>query len=77
MPSRNLLVLGATGGTGRQVVAQALQLGHTVTVLARDPTILGLQSVSPDRLRLMTGDMTDDSSRSPPRCRGKMSSSAP
>jgi putative NADH-flavin reductase len=30
-----LLVLGATGGTGRQVVSQALEQGHQVTALAR------------------------------------------
>ncbi|MGW2218918.1 NAD(P)-dependent oxidoreductase [Nonomuraea sp. NPDC001684] len=32
-----LMVLGATGGTGRQVVEQAVAAGHDVTVLARDP----------------------------------------
>ncbi|TDO17746.1 putative NADH-flavin reductase [Mycobacterium sp. BK086] len=31
-----ILVIGATGGTGRQVVAQALQRGHDVSVLLRD-----------------------------------------
>ncbi|MEO7132711.1 MAG: NAD(P)-binding oxidoreductase [Vicinamibacterales bacterium] len=31
-----LFVLGATGGTGRQIVTQALRAGHEVTVLARD-----------------------------------------
>src|SRR4051794_11242598 len=30
-----LLVLGGTGGTGRQLVTQALAAGHDVTVLAR------------------------------------------
>lgn len=32
-----LTVFGATGGTGVQVVQQALATGHAVTVLARDP----------------------------------------
>ncbi|MFI6325591.1 NAD(P)-dependent oxidoreductase [Nonomuraea sp. NPDC050556] len=32
-----LMVFGATGGTGRQVVEQALAAGHEVTVVARDP----------------------------------------
>jgi putative NADH-flavin reductase len=32
-----LLVLGATGGTGKHVVSQALEAGHEVTVFARDP----------------------------------------
>ncbi len=31
----NLLVVGATGGTGRQLVAQALERGHRVTALVR------------------------------------------
>jgi uncharacterized protein YbjT (DUF2867 family) len=31
----NLLIVGATGGTGRQLVTQALERGHRVTGLAR------------------------------------------
>lgn len=33
-----LLILGATGGTGRELVKQAIEAGHPVTVLARDPS---------------------------------------
>lgn len=32
-----ILVLGATGGTGRQIVKQALARGHQVTALVRSP----------------------------------------
>lgn len=32
-----LTIFGATGGTGAQVVQQALAAGHAVTVLVRDP----------------------------------------
>ncbi len=32
-----LLIIGATGPTGRQIVDQALAQGHTVTALVRDP----------------------------------------
>ena len=32
-----LLLIGATGPTGRQIVDQALAQGHTVTALVRDP----------------------------------------
>ena len=34
----NLLILGATGGTGRALVEQALEQGHIVTAFARDPS---------------------------------------
>ena len=40
----NLLIFGATGGTGRQLVAQALAQGHTVTAFARTPAKLALQN---------------------------------
>ena len=33
----NFLVLGATGGTGKHFVAQALAEGHKVRALARSP----------------------------------------
>ena len=33
----NLLIIGATGGTGRALVDQALEQGHTVTALVRNP----------------------------------------
>ena len=36
-PRSKILVLGATGGTGRLVVSQALARGHEVTVLVRSP----------------------------------------
>ena len=32
-----LLILGATGPTGQQLVSQALEAGHSVAALARDP----------------------------------------
>lgn len=32
-----LTIFGATGGTGAQVMQQALAAGHTVTVMVRDP----------------------------------------
>src|SRR6266545_7775794 len=52
-----LLVLGATGGTGREVVSQALQQGHDVTVFVRSPQRL---TVTHDGLRVLTGSVTDD-----------------
>ena len=37
----NLTILGATGRVGRHVLDQALDAGHHVTVLVRDPARLG------------------------------------
>ena len=52
-----LLVLGATGGTGREVVAQALAGGHEVTAFVRDTRKL---AASDDRLGVLVGSTTDD-----------------
>src|SRR5258708_4241487 len=52
----NLLVLGATGRTGRLVVEQALAAGHTVTALVRSPEKLTIRNSS---LRVVAGSATD------------------
>jgi len=52
----NLLVLGATGGTGRLVVEQALAAGHTVTALVRSPEKLAAGQTN---LRVVAGSATD------------------
>lgn len=54
-PAR-VLIVGATGGTGRQLVAQALDLGHEVTAFVRDPSKL---DVKHPRLRVAQGDVLD------------------
>jgi putative NADH-flavin reductase len=54
-PAR-LLIIGATGGTGRQLVAQALQRGFSVTALVRDPSRLMI--VHP-QLEVVRGDVLD------------------
>lgn len=51
-----ILVVGATGGTGRHVVGQALDAGHDVTVFARDPAKTGRQH---QRLRTVVGNVHD------------------
>jgi putative NADH-flavin reductase len=51
-----LLVLGATGGTGREVVAQALQQGHDVTAFVRDPRKM---TVTDGRLGVVVGSTTE------------------
>ncbi|UOQ55635.1 NAD(P)-dependent oxidoreductase [Hymenobacter cellulosivorans] len=51
-----LLIFGATGGTGRQLVLQALEAGHSVTAFVRTPAKLAL---SHPRLRTLQGDVLD------------------
>jgi putative NADH-flavin reductase len=38
-----ILIFGATGGTGRQLVQQALERNHQVTAFVRDPVKLSIQ----------------------------------
>jgi putative NADH-flavin reductase len=52
-----VLILGATGRTGREIVAQATEQDHTVTVLVRCPERLDAVD---SRIRVLKGDMTDD-----------------
>ena len=42
----NLVVIGATGGLGSQVVAQAFAAGHIVTTIVRRPAVVTLQPQS-------------------------------
>ena len=52
-----LLVLGATGGTGREVVTQAVQQGHEVTAFVRD---LRKMTNTDGPLRVVVGSTTGD-----------------
>jgi uncharacterized protein YbjT (DUF2867 family) len=51
-----VLILGGTGGTGRELIEQALGHGHTVRVMARDPD--KVKKVHP-RLEVVKGDIAD------------------
>lgn len=53
---RRLLVLGATGLTGRHLVEGALEQGHAVTTVVRDPERL---AAAHPQLRAVTGSSTD------------------
>lgn len=50
-----IALFGATGGTGRLVLAQALAAGHSVSALARDPSKLAADPA----LRVVEGHMAD------------------
>lgn len=54
-PAR-VLVVGATGGTGHQLVAQSLERGYTVTALVRDPSRMRIEHPG---LTLVRGDVLD------------------
>jgi uncharacterized protein YbjT (DUF2867 family) len=51
-----LLVIGATGGTGRELVQQALAQGHQVTAFVRNPAKLPIKHAN---LRIAKGDVLD------------------
>jgi len=51
-----LTVFGATGGTGRHIVDQALEADHQVTAVVRDPRRM---PVSHPHLEVVTADITD------------------
>lgn len=55
-PSVRLTILGATGRIGRHALDRALEAGHEVTVLVRDPTRLGQAA---ERVRVVTGTLDD------------------
>jgi putative NADH-flavin reductase len=54
-----ILVYGATGKVGRHVVDEALQRGHTVTAVSRDPSRIERQH---DNLSAVAGDLLDPQS---------------
>lgn len=55
--SKTILLLGANGRTGRQVLRLALDAGHAVTAVVRAPD--RLTDVCHERLRVVVADPTD------------------
>ena len=53
-----LFVIGATGGTGQEIVGQAVARGHHVTAFVRS---LATATFSQERLSVLKGDATDES----------------
>ena len=52
-----LLIFGSTGGTGREVVKQALDQGHSVTAYARDPA--KIEDIQHSNLKVVRGNVLD------------------
>jgi putative NADH-flavin reductase len=52
----NIIIFGASGGTGREVVKQALEAGHMVTAFVRTPSKINMQHPN---LRVVQGDVMD------------------
>jgi putative NADH-flavin reductase len=59
MTDMRIIVFGANGRVGSRVVAEALQRGHEVTAVVRDPENHSLQG---DGLSVIAGDATDAAS---------------
>ena len=51
-----ILIIGGTGGTGRQLIRQALEEGHQVTALVRSPEKL---KITDPRLQIVKGNVLD------------------
>ncbi len=52
----NLLIIGASGGTGRALVEQAVAQGHTVTAFVRNPARFAMNH---ERLRVLQGNVLE------------------
>lgn len=55
----NILIIGSTGKTGRELVKQGLERGHFITAMARKPE--KLKMVHP-KLKIVQGDVLDPAS---------------
>lgn len=49
-----IALFGATGGTGKEIITQALEQGHEITALVRDPQKI---TINDKRLKIIKGDV--------------------
>ena len=56
---KRILIIGATGGTGRQLVTQALERGYDVTAFVRNPSRLNIEH---PQLTVIQGNVLDPDS---------------
>jgi putative NADH-flavin reductase len=52
-----LLIFGSTGGTGRELVKQSLDQGHSITAYARNPA--KIEDLQHSNLKMVSGDLLD------------------
>lgn len=52
----NILIIGSTGGTGKQLILQALDRDYNVTAFARNPSKIKIEH---DRLKVIKGNVLD------------------
>ncbi len=55
----NILIIGSTGKTGRELVKQGLERGHSITALVRTP---GKIKIAHPKLKIIQGDVLDPAS---------------
>ena len=59
MANMKLVVFGGSGGTGQEIIGQALDQGYEVTAFVRDPEKLALKD---SKLHVIAGDVLKDQS---------------
>ena len=64
-----LTIIAPTGGVGRHLLAQALDAGHDVTAVARNPAKLPPDVLAAKNARIITGDLAAPGAERPDMCR--------
>jgi len=59
---KKIIIFGASGGTGMEVVKQALEAGYRLTAVVRDPSTFSYTGLHSSSLKTIKGDVLDLSS---------------